>query len=215
MNPSSSLRDKVLADAAAHRARTRFEGRRRAVLVYTLAALAGLPLFVAWDGFEHTAGRPLTLTVGIALGAILLAVACASVAWWRGKSLVGRSLTALLSVSLLTPIATYVWLVSWHTRYVEPFPRIGYRCLVMTLVSGAPFLIAALYLRKRTVAVHPVASGAALGAAAGAFGGITVDVWCPLTNSPHVLIGHVFPIMLLALAGTIGGRFVLALRARK
>jgi hypothetical protein len=215
MTPSSSLRDKVLADAAAHRARTRSEGRRRAVVIYACAALAGLPLFFAWGGIDHSeAGRPIALTVGIAAGALLLAVACAGVAWWRGNSAVGRPISALVAIAVLAPVATYVWLVMWHERYAEPPSHVGFRCLAMTLVSGAPILAAALYVRKRTVAVHPVASGAALGAAAGAFGGITVDLWCPITTSAHVLMGHALPIALLALVGATVGRNILALRAK-
>lgn len=215
MTPSSSLREKVLADAAAHKARTRAEGRRRAALVYAVGALAALPLFFAWGGIDHSAGRPLSMTIGIAVGSLLIAVACASVAWWRGSSLVGRSSTALVLVALLAPIATYVWLVSFHGRYDEPSARVGYRCLALTLATGAPLLGAALYVRKHTVAVHPIASGAALGAAAGAAGSITADLWCPLTSSAHVLLGHAFPILVLALLGATLGRGVLALRAKK
>src|SRR6202142_1844134 len=117
MTPSSSLRDKVLADAAANRARTRTEGRRRAALIYAIAAAAGLPLFFMWGGIEHSADRPLALTIGIAAG-------------------------ALVAVAVVVPIATYVWLVSWHSRYVEPISRVGFRCLALTMVSGAPLLIA-------------------------------------------------------------------------
>lgn len=214
VTPSSSLREKILAEAAATKSRTRSEGRRRAILVYTVAALLGLPLFFYWGGFAHSAGRPVTLTVGLSAGALLVALSAASVAWWRGKSQVGRTQTALLVIAILVPIATYVWMVSWHGRYAEPFQRVGYRCFAMTIASGAPLLGAALWLRKHTIAVHPVAGGAALGAAAGAFGGITVDLWCPLTNSAHVLVGHVAPIVLLALVGMIAGRFVLAMRRR-
>jgi hypothetical protein len=214
MTPSSSLRDKVLADAAAHRARTRSEGRRRAVVIYAIAALAGLPLFLASGGIDHSAERPMAVTLGIAAGSLILAVACASVAWWRGKSAVGRPSAALLAIAVVAPVATYVWLVIWHGRYAEPAPHVGFRCLAMTLASGAPILAAALYVRKRTVAVHPIASGAALGAAAGAFGEITVDLWCPITTSMHVLIGHALPIVLLALVGASVGRSILPLRAK-
>jgi hypothetical protein len=214
MTPSSSLRDRVLADVAAHRSRTRSQGRRRAALLYTVAALAGLPLFFAWGGFAHTSGRPIALTVGMSLGALLLAVVCAAVAWWRGRSVVGRPATALLATAVLAPLATYFWLVSWHSRYVDPFARVGYRCLTMTLVAGAAMLAAALFLRKRSVPVHATAAGAALGAAAGAFGGVSVDVWCPLSAAPHVLVGHVLPIVILAVAGAIAGRLVLPVRAR-
>src|SRR4029077_11028571 len=89
MMPSSSLREKILAEAAATKSRTRSEGRRRAVLIYTVAALVGMPLFFYWGGFGHTAGRPVPLTAGLSVGALLLALASASVAWWRGKSQVG------------------------------------------------------------------------------------------------------------------------------
>jgi hypothetical protein len=212
MTPSSSLREKVLADAAAHRARTRAQGRRRAALIYAIGALASLPLFFAWGGVEHGASRPFGMTLGIALGGLLIAVACAAVAWWRGTTL-GRTSTALVAVAVLAPIATYAWLVSWHGRYDEPAQHIGFRCLAMTLASGAPLLAAAIYVRKRTVAVHPVASGAALGAAAGALGSVTVDLWCPLTNAPHVLIGHALPIAVLALLGATLGRGVPMIRS--
>jgi len=121
-----------------------------------------LPLFFYWGGFDHAAGRPITLTAGLAAGALLLAIASASVAWWRGKSQVGRTQAALLAIAILVPLATYVWMVSWHGRYAEPFQRVGYRCFAMTIASGAPLLAAALWLRKRTVANHPVAGGAAL-----------------------------------------------------
>jgi hypothetical protein len=214
MTPSSSLRDKVLADAASNRARTRSQGRRRAALFFAVAALAGLPLFFVWGGVSHSAARPMSLTIGIAAGALLLAVACGVVAFWRGKSAVGRPGSALVMITLLAPIATYAWLVSWHARYAEPASRLGLRCLALTLVSGAPVLIAALYLRKRTVATNPVASGAAFGAAAGAFGSVTTDLWCPLTNSAHVLLGHAFPIVVLAMAGAIVGQRILALRSK-
>jgi len=214
MTPSASLRERVLADAAARRARTRAEGRRRAALIYALAALAGLPLFVFWGGFAHAKGRPAAFTVAIATGATLLAVVCGTIAWHRGRSLVGRPAQALVSVTLLAPMATYAWLVSWHARYVDPFARVGYRCLTMTLLAGGALLAAALYVRKRTVAVHATAAGAALGAAAGTFGGVIVDVWCPLTVPPHVLVGHVLPIVLLAAAGAVAGRLALPIRER-
>ncbi len=214
MTPSSSLRDKILAEAASRPARTRSQGRRRAAVVYTIAALAGLPLFFYWGGLKHASGRPAAITIGVALGALLLAVACASIAFWKGKSVVGRSSTALLSVALIAPLGTYAWLVSWHSTYVDPFTRVGYRCLTMTIVAGAAMLGAALFLRKRSVAVHASAAGAALGAAAGAFGGVSVDVWCPLSEPAHVLVGHVVPVVILTIAGALAGRMILPLRAR-
>jgi hypothetical protein len=144
----------------------------------------------------------------------LLALVCAEVGWWRGKSLLGRSALALALVTLVTPLATYCWLVSFHGRYVEPPQKLGLRCLLLTVMSGGPLLAAALYVRMHTLVRAGGANGAALGMVAGAFGGVSVDLWCPLTGPSHVLVGHVLPIVLLAACGALLGRPWLGLRVR-
>jgi hypothetical protein len=212
MTPSSSLREKVLAESSSRRSRTRKQGRRRAILVYTIAALVSLPPFFLLGGFAHSASRPLSMTIGMAFGSLLLAVSCASVVWWRGRSLIGPSQTVLVSVAVLVPVVTYAWLVAFHERYLEPVTRVGYRCLALTSLSALPLLIAVIYLRKRTIALHPASTGAALGAAAGAFGNVMTTIYCPLTYSPHVLVGHVLPIVALSLVGGVCGRLVLAIK---
>jgi hypothetical protein len=42
-----------------------------------------------------------------------------------------------------------------------------------------------------------------------------VDLWCPLTSSAHVLVGHVLPVVVLAMIGASVGPTVLGLRARR
>jgi hypothetical protein len=43
---------------------------------------------------------------------------------------------------------------------------------------------------------------------------VLVDLWCPVAYVPHLLLGHVLPLVLTALVGTLlGGRY-LAVRAR-
>jgi hypothetical protein len=77
----------------------------------------------------------------------------------------------------------------------------GARCL------GVASTIAALVLAIFTVALRhlvPVASrlrGAALGAAAGAWAGLGVFVFCPGSEIPHLLIGHVLPIVVFTVLG--------------
>ncbi len=208
-----SIRDAILLEIAARPARTRRDGRRRSALIYGSAALAGVPLFFAWGGFGHGATRPLDLTIRIALGALLIVIACADVAWWRNRSAVGPPTAALLAIAALAPLATYAWLVLWHNHYAAPPARIGFRCMAMTLVSGGAMLGAALHLRKRTVVVDPLVAGAALGATAGAFAQVMVDIWCPLTNGEHALVGHAFPVAALAIAGGLIGGRVLTIRA--
>jgi len=50
-----------------------------------------------------------------------------------------------------------------------------------------------------------------LGATAVAWSAVLVDLWCPLTNVPHSLVGHVLPIALL---GAMLGKTVLRLRVQ-
>lgn len=214
MNPSSSLRDRILAGAAKRPARTRAQGRRRAVVAYAVATAGSLALFQAWGGVGHSAGRPASLTFGIAVGAVGLAVVATSVAWWRGRTLVGRPASFLLAIAALMPIATFVWMVSFSGRYAEPFERVGWRCLGMTLFGGSLLLGAVATLRNRTVAVHASLSGAALGVTAGSWAAVLVDLWCPLTNAPHVLVGHVLPLVILAAVGGVLGHRVLSIRSR-
>lgn len=214
MTPDPTLRDRVLDAAAAQPAPTRSSARLWAVVTYVLALIGAVVSFLGAGGFSHSAGRPWPLTVGIAAGALVLAIVVGALGWWRGRSMVGRPAALLAVVVAMAPIATFAWLVSWHGRYVEPFARVGWRCLGLTLATGALPAAAALWLRRRTVPVHPGLNGAVLGTVGGALGGVLVDFWCPLTNAPHVLIGHVAPVLLLAAIGCLVGQAVLPVRRR-
>jgi hypothetical protein len=57
-------------------------------------------------------------------------------------------------------------------------------------------------------------TGAALGVAAGAWGAVLIDLHCEMTDPLHVLLGHMLPVVLLAITGTLVARSVLAIRAR-
>ena len=61
--------------------------------------------------------------------------------------------------------------------------------------------------------MHPVASGAALGVASGALAGLLVVLWCPVAAPMHVAVGHVLPIVALAMIGSVLGHHVMALRS--
>jgi hypothetical protein len=56
---------------------------------------------------------------------------------------------------------------------------------------------------RRAVAVASGLRGAAIGAAAGAWGGLAVFVFCPSGELQHLLVGHVLPIALCTLLGGI------------
>jgi len=69
-----------------------------------------------------------------------------------------------------------------------------------------------LFLRRGIEPRGPWALGAAIGASCGASAGVLVDLWCPLTDTRHVLVGHVLPIVILVIVGTVLGRRVLGVR---
>jgi hypothetical protein len=111
------------------------------------------------------------------------------------------------------PILVGLWIAFGHPAYLEPFERTGYRCFALTVLTApAPFL-ALVLLRPRPDPVQPALSGGALGAAAGAWSAAMVELWCPLANAGHVVLGHVAPLVLLALAGAALGRIVLGTSA--
>ena len=81
----------------------------------------------------------------------------------------------------------------WHGRDL----RIESFCVHLCLLVLVSFTAA---LRRSA----PVASrlrGAALGAAAGAWAGLGVFLFCPATDHRHLLVGHVLPIAIFTLLG--------------
>jgi Protein of unknown function (DUF1109). len=79
----------------------------------------------------------------------------------------------------------------------------GWRCIfIASVVSASVLAIFAVTLR-RAVAVATRLRGAALGAAAGAWGGLAVFAFCPSGDTQHLLVGHVLPIVLFTLLGGV------------
>jgi hypothetical protein len=64
-------------------------------------------------------------------------------------------------------------------------------------------------IRRRSDPVHPAIAGAVLGITAGVAAGTFVDLWCPVAHLPHVLLGHILPLVVAALIGAYVGRRLL------
>lgn len=200
MSPSPSLRNRVLDEARRRSAPTRAEVRRHQWTRWLAAGVTMVLVLVAAGGPAHSAGRPLVFTVAMAGGVAVIAALATTFAVIRGTTMLGRSLRTLATVTAFVPVATFAWLVLFHQRYTPPFSRIGYRCLALTLVSALAPL--AMMIASRPRAAHaPIAQGAAFGAVAGAWAGVSVAVWCPLAEPSHVVVGHVLPLVILAVLG--------------
>ncbi len=210
--PDPSLRDRVLAQASQHPVPTRDVHTRRARLGYAAALVLSLVIFQASGGLEHGAGRPAHLTAIIALGSLLVAGIAARLALTAGPSMLGRHRAVYAILALSLPVVTYGWLTAFAGQYVEPFQRVGWRCVGLTLAIAGVVLVAALRDRRHSVVHHAGWQGAAIGGAAAAWASVLVDLWCPLTNVAHVAFGHVLPVVLLIAVGTVLGPRILAIR---
>lgn len=210
--PSDALRARVLAAAAKQRSPTRPRAQRMIVAVVFASIAFAWMVFELAGGFGHSSGRPLGLTLGLAGGWI---VACAALTWLamgRGGSTLPRRPALLVAVAMATPLVCFVWMHVFHGTYEEPYTRFGWRCLGYTLVIAAVPLAGFFFVRRGIEPRRPAALGAAVGATCGAWAGVVMDMWCPLTNTPHVVVGHVTPLVLLGVIGAVIGHRVLGLR---
>lgn len=214
----AELRSQVLERARQAPAPTRARRSAQTFVVGLVALLVPLLVFFRFGGIR-SAPRPSELVLATALGSALLALAVALIALGRGRSMLGRSRPWLAAVALLTPALLFAWRVLASSRYqdmmVEWSARPGFRCLYLSGVLSIVPLAALLWLRRGSDPVHPYLSAAALGASVGAGGWVLVDLWCPVGFVPHVLLGHVLPLVfVIGVSALVGGRILALGRAR-
>jgi hypothetical protein len=212
--PDSSevLRARVLAAASAARSPTRRQGRVLASVFLAASVAIAATIFEAIGGLGHGAGRPTTITVVLAAGWSLVSALLTWLIVARGGSVMVRRPLLVAALALAMPFVLFFWMHLFYGTYAEPFQAIGYRCLGYTLFISALPLGAFLLLRRAIEPRYPSALGAGAGAACASWAGALVDLWCPLTNPMHVLIGHVAPLVLATLVGAVLGHFMLGVR---
>jgi hypothetical protein len=163
---------------------------------------AGLGIDVASPGAAVTI---LALLAGLALAATLSALS-------QGRGGLGIAATWLVSIAaLVVPVyAALTVLRPLHSGAADDvaFTGVaispwGWRCIfICTVVSASTLAIFAVTLRRAVAAARGV-RGAALGAAAGAWGGLAVFAFCPSGQLQHLLVGHVLPIALFTVLGSV------------
>jgi hypothetical protein len=183
-------------------------------------AVTVVPLLLFWAaGGMRSAPRPVLLVVESALGAALVALGAAWVAIGRGRSMLGSPASRLLALALGTPLLLFAWKVfvtsGCPDMMVAWSERPGFRCLGLSLCLGSVPIVGLVWMRRNSDPIHARLSGAAIGAAVGAVVWVLVDLWCPVGYVPHLLLGHVLPLIVaIASSAFLGGR-VLALRGRE
>jgi len=167
-------------------------------------------------GGVDVAARPLAYVALVAAGSGF-AAGLATVWTFTGPAPLGRPRSRLVIVAGALPVAMF--LVALAASLVVHAPlgstsgwHAHSHCIVTSLALLAAPLGASFYVFRCSDPVLPWATGAALGAVAASWGGVTLALQCPEMGTSHVALAHAGPIALGALLGAVLGWRVLALR---
>jgi hypothetical protein len=208
------VRSKLHAELARRPPPTRQDIRSRSRWLWLLIVAPPLLTFLAF-GAVRAAPRPTSLVLATGAGSFSLAALLAAAALHRGRSMLPPAKAWLVTAIVATPVALLLWKIGTTLPYanmmLEWQTRPGTRCFRLScLLSLAP-LGAVLWLRRRSQSRDERLVGGALGAVVGAFTWGLVDLWCPVGYVPHLLVGHVLPLVLAILVGLGLGKRVLSI----
>lgn len=195
--------------ASTMRTRTKIALALAAVLVVAAAVLMSASALVydrpavGLDVAPQSVSDLLTVLVSI----VALTLVSTLVALSRGGSGLGPGVLSLAMVAVLVA-PVYAWLVLESPVHahdagglsVEISPW-GLRCLVIAGIVGLFALTSFAVALRRAVPAASWLRGTALGAAAGAWAGLTVFLFCPSSEFRHLLVGHVLPVVVFTLLG--------------
>jgi len=216
MSLSPDFKQRVLASVADMPAPTRAQATRARAGLFACGVAGAIAIFFLEGGVRVTS-RPPSLVALTSLGTAVIVGVGMWVLFTRGRSVLGRPGSRLLVAALASSVLFVAWRYRVSAAYglVDVWPeRPGFRCLGLSILTGALPLLGALLSWRRSVPVSPVTTGAAFGAGAGLGSALLVDLWCPVSYLPHLLLGHLLPIAVLALLGGVLGSRLLRVWAR-
>lgn len=217
--PSAELRARVLAAASAEAVPTRSGGLARSAAIIA-GGMAVSAVVLAYVGGPMPDGRPVGHFVAIATlwTLVVLGATWAGVA--RGRSMLGRPTSVRVTVAALTPamllVATLVVGLLWPATLAEPSTMHDHAvCIELGSLMAIGPLVAFALVRRGSDPVAPRLTGAVLGAAAGAWGGLFIELRCGHASVEHVVLGHVVPVVVMTLVGALIAGSVVSVRHRK
>ena len=211
MSLSPDLKQRVLGSVAEIPAPTQAQVVKARAWLFACGIAGAVAIFFLEGGVRLTDRPPsLVALTSLGTGAIV-----GSGLWFlltRGRSMLGRPVLGMMAVAVIPSVGFIAWRYGVSSLYEHVGPwqgRPGFRCLALSVATGALPLLGALLSWRRAVPVSPVATGAAFGAGAGLGSALLVDLWCPVAYLPHLLLGHLLPIAVLALlGGALGSRLL-------
>jgi hypothetical protein len=211
--PSDDLKMRLLRAVEATPVPARPVESKRTAWLVAVALSVSFSAFLAFGGMRIT-GREPSLVIGTVIGTATIAALAIWAMMGRGRAMMGRASSWLTAVAIASPVALLLWKVLWSSQYesgLAPWEeRAGFRCFGLSLTLGALPLVAMLFGRRGTDAVHPGRAGMGIGIGVGLGAATLVDAWCPVAYVPHLLLGHILPLALLGVAGFWLGRKLLA-----
>jgi hypothetical protein len=220
LKPSPDLRARVLEAALREPARTRASGIRRSASVIAAGFAGPVAISLYFQG-PLLGGRPQGYVVA-------LAAAWASIAGWatwggvsRGRSMLGRPVGHRVSIALIVPWALVATSLLANVAWPRTIDGRGTAlaawgvCAAFTLLFALGPFVAFAAMRRNSDPVSPRLTGAALGAAAGAWGALGIELHCNKATPWHVVLGHELPVFLLVVVGiAVGDRIVRVVAVR-
>ena len=217
--PSADLRARVLAAASADPMPTRSAGLARRAAVVAVGMVLSV-LVLAYIGGPQPDGRPVAyfLTIAALWTGVVLVASWAGIG--RGRSMLGRAPSVRVIVAALTPAALVVVTLlaglCWPATITEPSTIHDHLlCIELGSLMAIGPLVAFAFVRRDSDPVAPRLTGAAVGAVAGAWGGLFIELRCGHCSVEHVVLGHVVPVVVFALAGTLIAGSVISVRHHK
>lgn len=216
--PSAELRARVLAAVASERAP---RARSRAA---PIALAAGAVLVFALTSRAHPEARPVAVVLGTAAATALLAFVLTRAA--RGAlptdrpsmlappdRRAGQVLLAAAAALALVALAAARLAPELAAEESATLPFGAHlACGGLFLLQGVLPLLALLWPVRGTDPRRPALTGAALGAAAGAWAAMLAWLRCPHVAVEHGIVAHAAPVLVLALAGALLGARMLRMR---
>jgi hypothetical protein len=219
------LRARVLDAARREPAAPRASGLRRRGVTLVLGfgfAVASAVACTVLLGGPAVAPRPVGYFALVAFAWAAIAVVASWGAVGRGRSMLGRPVTQRVAIAMATPIALIAVAAAGSAVWPETIDGRSdllahVICAVLTILFALGPLVAFAVVNRRSDPIAPSLTGAALGAAAGAWGALGIELFCTRATPVHVFLGHVLPVALLVAVGAWVGRRLLgvvAVRAR-
>jgi hypothetical protein len=201
---TSDLKSRVLAQVTATPSMTRRQGRIASAALAALSLGIAAALFEFFGGLAHSRDRPIASTVRLADGWGLVS---ALLAW---LTLTTTRAPLRVFAAIFSPILLFFWMRQF-TDAGAPGSEVA--CFTLAIAVGAPPLASFLGVRRGADPMHPTSLGALAGATSGALANVVLMLWCPMTETVHVLVGHALPMIVLTVIGATLGETVLAARS--